>query len=131
MLINFSVSNFSSFKDKITLSMEKTPIQKHPEHILDKGLLSGVGIYGANASGKSNLLHSIRMLPEFTVVGDRDLVAVLNSNRFMLNNKEPIEFEVNFISNNIRYFYKISVTETEISNEELYFAEKNKEHDEP
>lgn len=128
MLINFSVSNFSSFKDKITLSMEKTPIQKHPEHILDKGLLSGVGIYGANASGKSNLLHSIRMLPEFTVVGDRDLVAVLNSNRFMLNNKEPIEFEVNFISNNIRYCYKISVTETEISNEELYFAEKNKEH---
>lgn len=128
MLINFSVSNFSSFKDKITLSMEKTPIQKHPEHILDKGLLSGVGIYGANASGKSNLLHSIRMLPEFTVVGDRDLVAVLNSNRFMLNNKEPIEFEVNFISNNIRYCYKISVTDTEISNEELYFAEKNKEH---
>ena len=52
MLINFSVSNFSSFKDKITLSMEKTPIQKHPEHILDKGLLSGVGIYGAMPAEK-------------------------------------------------------------------------------
>lgn len=128
MLIDFSVSNFSSFKDKITLSMEKTSIQKHKEHIIGGNLLSGVGIYGANASGKTNLLHTITMLSEFTAIGDRDIVAFINSNRFMLNNDAPVEFEVNFISNGFKYNYKISISKDEISNEELYFAEKNKKN---
>ena len=128
MLVDFSVSNFSSFKDKITLSMEKTPIQKHKEHIVEGNLLSGVGIYGANASGKTNLLHTITMLSEFTAIGDRDIVAFINSNRFMLNNDAPVEFEVNFISNGFKYNYKISISKDEISNEELYFAEKNKKN---
>ena len=65
MLINFSVSNFASFKNKVTLSMEKTAIQQHPEHILDKRVLSGVALYGANASGKTNLLRAIGFVPMF------------------------------------------------------------------
>ena len=108
--------------------MEKTSIQKHKEHIIGGNLLSGVGIYGANASGKTNLLHTITMLSEFTAIGDRDIVAFINSNRFMLNNDAPVEFEVNFISNGFKYNYKISISKDEISNEELYFAEKNKKN---
>lgn len=108
--------------------MEKTPIQKHKEHVLDGKLLSGVGIYGANASGKTNLLHTITMLSEFTSIGDRDIVALINSNRFMLNNDDPVEFEVNFMSNGVKYSYKISISKDEISDEELYFAEKNKKN---
>lgn len=128
MLIDFSVSNFSSFKDKVTLSMEKTPIQKHKEHIFNGNLLSGVGIYGANASGKTNLLQTIKVLSEFTSIGDRDVVAFINSNKFMLDNNKPVKFEVNFISNGFKYNYKIAISKDEISNEELYFSEKNKQN---
>ena len=126
MLIDFSVSNFASFKDRVTLSMEKTPIQKHPEHILDNKLLSGVCVYGANASGKTNLLHAIRLLGQFTL--PQSVLIMKDRNSFMMDSKYPTEFEVNFISENIKYNYKIAISSTEVVNEELYFEELNKKN---
>ena len=57
MLIDFSISGYTSFKDKATISMEKSKIQQHPAHIISDNLLSGAVIYGANASGKTNILR--------------------------------------------------------------------------
>lgn len=122
MLVNFSVSNFSSFKDKVTLSMEKTAIQKHKAHILDNGLLSGVAIYGANASGKTNLLRAIGLLPMF--VNPQSVLYLNSLNSFMMRPDIPTEFEVEFVSNNIKYLYKVSFNSSEIINEELSFVEK-------
>ena len=63
MIVDFTVSNFRSFKDEQTFSLyTETP----GTHLLDNisypgndkiGLLKSAGLYGANASGKSNLIN--------------------------------------------------------------------------
>ena len=62
MFIGFSVSNYLSFKTAQTISMAASKVTRHKEHILNgngrKILKTGL-IYGANASGKSNLVKAI------------------------------------------------------------------------
>ena len=62
MLIEFSVKNFLSFKNKVTLSMEKGNGDENLDNIVSIGnidLLKIVAIYGANESGKSNVLKAL------------------------------------------------------------------------
>ena len=65
MIIDFTVENFLSFRDAQTLSfVAETSCKDHPEHLLDTPypnmkLLKSVVIFGANASGKSNLLVAL------------------------------------------------------------------------
>lgn len=64
MLIEFSVSNFRSIKDMQTLSFVATAMTEHEDtHVFQANektrLLKSVGVYGANGSGKSNLVKAI------------------------------------------------------------------------
>jgi AAA15 family ATPase/GTPase len=70
MLLRFSVENWMSFRDKATLDMVATREEQHPEHIaaIQKyGLkvLPVAVIYGANASGKSNLIKALHFAKLF------------------------------------------------------------------
>ena len=61
MLISFSVENYRSFADEQTLSLEAVKDDAHSDHVVDCGrfsLLKTAALYGANASGKSNLLKA-------------------------------------------------------------------------
>lgn len=62
MLVSFSVSNFLSFKDKQTISMNAGLVRKKSDRIYkDKSgnrLVKFAAIYGANASGKSNIIEA-------------------------------------------------------------------------
>jgi len=69
MIVEFSVKNYRSIKDMQTLSFQATDIVSNPEkypdvdknNIVEVGgtrLLKTVGIYGANASGKSNVVRA-------------------------------------------------------------------------
>ena len=73
-MIEFSVGNYRSFKDVVTFSMVAAPIQHEDEEIdrnnvftisKDISLLKSAAIYGANASGKSNLVRAICFHAEF------------------------------------------------------------------
>lgn len=58
MLIQFNFKNFKSFRDETSLDMSATKITEHEEHVADIAndkLLKVAAIYGANASGKSNV----------------------------------------------------------------------------
>jgi len=75
MLIRFSVENFLSFKDEVEFSMVAGRTRKHKDHILTSGkrndirlLKTGV-IYGANASGKSNLIKAMAFAKHLIVAG--------------------------------------------------------------
>ena len=120
MLISFSVSNFLSFKDKVTLSLEKAAIRKHPEHIIGGKYLSGATLYGANASGKTNLLEALNMLA--SCIRPDSFTDMLRMNTFLMRPEASIEFEADFISNQTRYSYKITVSSEEITDEELFFS---------
>ena len=68
MLISFTVGNFRSFAEPQTLSMVAAKDDAHPEHVVDCGtfgLLRAAALYGANASGKSNLVKAFRVVKRF------------------------------------------------------------------
>jgi AAA15 family ATPase/GTPase len=63
MLIRFSVENYLSFRDRVELSMVAGPVERHPHHVVRPDtavpLVKVAVIYGANASGKSNLVQAM------------------------------------------------------------------------
>jgi AAA15 family ATPase/GTPase len=68
MLVRFSVENFLSFRDRTELSMVASrKVRRHPEHVIKPSTAAGIPllklaiIYGANASGKSNLIKAIEL----------------------------------------------------------------------
>lgn len=65
MLVSFKMENCASFQKPATLSMEATAIQMHALSLIEYGktkLLPVAAIYGANASGKTNLLNGLVQL---------------------------------------------------------------------
>ena len=63
MLLMFKVKNYTSFKNESILDMRATSYVQHPTHVIhvnDKiNLLKATALYGANASGKSNLISAM------------------------------------------------------------------------
>ncbi|WP_439256818.1 AAA family ATPase [Lonepinella sp. BR2271] len=135
MLVNFTLDNFSSFRDTHNLSLEISTLQKDDilqENIIKinekKSLLKSVLIYGANASGKSNLLNGIIRLKIIVLLSYRELERNLLEQLvmpFALDEKtqnEPTVFEITFIEKNIKYRYGIAISNGEIIEEWLYLA---------
>ena len=63
MLLSFTVGNYRSYKDKKTLSLEAAATKEHEDYVYDDGahhILPCAVIYGANSSGKSNLIEAFR-----------------------------------------------------------------------
>lgn len=73
MLLQFSFQNFRSFKDAVTLDLvSSTKVQSLPDHVVrfrDMKVLKGAVVYGANASGKSNLFKALALVREVLVRG--------------------------------------------------------------
>ena len=64
MLCQFSVKNYKSIKEEITLDMQAASISEHPEHLLtdidNETFLPLAALYGPNGSGKSNVLQAMQ-----------------------------------------------------------------------
>ena len=113
MLIEFSVKNFLSFKDKVTLSMEKGNGDENLDNVIycgDYNLLKTATVYGANASGKSNLLKALTCA--ILMVRNSNLIPVGGKWNFIrpflfdeITKNKPSEFEFIFVTNNIKYRY--------------------------
>lgn len=72
MLIRFSVENFLSFKGLTEFSMVAGKMTRHSEHIAtcnNKRMLKGAFIFGANASGKTNLIRAIAFAKNIVING--------------------------------------------------------------
>lgn len=62
MIVMFRAKNFLSFKNDVILDLRKSSFREHSDHTFKMGdfeLLKTVAIYGANASGKSNLICAL------------------------------------------------------------------------
>ena len=65
MLLEFTVGNFLSFKDKKTFSLEAGSISEHNDNVVKEGkykVLRSAVIYGANSSGKSNFIKALEFM---------------------------------------------------------------------
>jgi AAA15 family ATPase/GTPase len=135
MLLEFTIGNFLSFKDKKSLSLEATAIKEHIETNivkLDKQqLLRGAVIYGANAGGKSNLIKAMstmrRILMQSFEASSTDELGITP---FLLSTEtsdKPSFFEILFLIDNIRYRYGFEVDNVSIKSEWLFEARKKTE----
>lgn len=81
MLIRFMVENFLSFKDEVEFSMVAGESDEHPDHVhkvCDMRILKTGVIFGANASGKTNLIKAMSFAQNFIASGslNSDYVAL-------------------------------------------------------
>ncbi|WP_195984997.1 ATP-binding protein [Clostridium sp. D33t1_170424_F3] len=70
MLIQFRFKNFKSFKDDAILDLSATKITEHASRVIQVGkekLLPVAAIYGANASGKSNVIEAFRFMMTYVL----------------------------------------------------------------
>ena len=128
MLVQFTVENFLSIRDKVYLSLEPSKDSEQPENLITKGdykAVNSVAIYGANASGKSSLFKAITVA----------LIMIRNSNNVQVTDKlpmtpfkfdfesrnKPTSFEFTFIAKDGRkYIYGFSATTEKVVEEYLY-----------
>lgn len=145
MLIMFRVKNFASFKDDVILDLRKTSYKQYMDHVFDYGeysLLKTVAIFGANASGKSNLISALASFSSFILrqFFDKDDNSYVNTKKitpmkpFLLSKDldNEIEFEIVFGHNGSIYQYGYSIIEDKvtsewllINDEEVFEREKN------
>lgn len=127
MLIEFTVGNYLSFKEKKTLSLEATSIKDNPENVVEIGkykLLRSAVIYGANSSGKSNFIKALDMMREIISLSAKNSSTTeIDVTPFLLSTEtenKPSYFEVLFLIDGIRYRYGFEVDKKAIHSEWLF-----------
>lgn len=131
MLIEFRVKNFRSLRDEQVLSMvassDKSLLDTHAAGTGLKAvphLLRSAAVYGANASGKSNLIKALQYM-RGVVVESAALQPGQTFDRlqpFKLDAtsvSQPTEFEVTFILSGVRYQYGFAMNSQRIVSEQL------------
>ncbi|MBA4252160.1 MAG: ATPase [Chlorobiaceae bacterium] len=137
MVLEIRLSNFFSIKEEIVLDLRAANIQSKQSKELgdnifeyeDMKILKTVALYGANASGKSNIIKAIRFC----------VMMVLNSHlhnvdanfnfipfKFDSYSEKSSKFFLRFVHKNIEYEYSFELTREEIVKETLYYFPKGR-----
>ena len=133
MLIEFKVSNFRSIREEQTFSLVAGTVDKDLSGcVIDRELpglsglkfLKGAAIYGANASGKSNIIEAVNFVTSFVrrsatklQPGDPTGAEPFKLDRDSVS--RPSEFEITFVAGNDRFVFGFSVTPTRVIEEYL------------
>lgn len=141
MLIMFKVKNYTSFKDESILDMRAAAYVQHPYHVIpvnDKiRLLKTTALYGANASGKSNLISAMFFFEQYIFsqfinkkdIDDFDILENklnMKLEPFLLSDKknEASEFDIIFMHKGQQIQYGYECTSKEVLNEWLFIDDK-------
>ncbi|MEZ0608856.1 ATP/GTP-binding protein [Fibrella sp. WM1] len=134
MLIEFSVGNYLSIKDKQTLRMDASSITEYQDRLIDAGrykLLRSAVIYGANASGKSNVLKAMATMRQIiTTSAAQSSTATIPVEPFLLSTETehaPSYFEMLFLLDGVRYRYGFEADAERVHAEWLFEQRKLKE----
>ena len=130
MLIELQVENYKSFRDlqrfTVTASSD-TSLEENTMQVAPLGkqrVLRSAVIYGANAAGKSNLIHAFDFLRDFVTGRDPrkpgDPIPVQPFRLDAASRNKPSLFEVTFIKDGVRYQYGFRVDRRRVHEEWLY-----------
>ncbi len=105
MLIDYRFSNFRSFKEMTSLSMiagRQTTLNDNLIREYDLRIIPSAVIYGANASGKSNIIMSLAVMKDIVLSGslEANLPNLKNLELYPFAYQEtekPMKFEVDFV----------------------------------
>lgn len=134
MLLQFSVENYRSLKDRTVLSLEASSDKEHLENITNinnNNILKTVSIFGANASGKSNIFSALTSaILTVRKSADRQIGEPLMLITPFAFDKEsllkPTSFEFVFFAEDKKYVYGFSATREQIKTEYLYVYNSSK-----
>jgi AAA15 family ATPase/GTPase len=124
MLIQFRVENYLSFNEVQSLSLVKGQSRNLKEHVYesgDKGILRTAAIFGANASGKTNLIEAIGKSLTYIVNGipipQNEYCRISEANR-----KKPtsFEYEMEIDGQTFVYGFETVLSDSKIEREWLY-----------
>ncbi len=133
MIINLSIQNFGSIKDKQSLSFVATK----SDHLEDAYVINAGGlrllklalIYGANASGKTTILRALDFLRDLVLLPNEKKTEELDFEPFLFDPDTPAEnsfISIEFLKDEIKYLYEIEFNRLALVNEELYFFNPKK-----
>lgn len=138
ILVQFSFKNYKSFRDDTVLDMSATKITEHSDRVISIGkekLLPTAAIYGANASGKSNVIEAFRFMTTYVMDSfayggehseDKRNAKMKTRTPFLFDehsSNEESSFEVYFITSEEEggktYNYGFALTDSGVSEEWL------------
>lgn len=141
MLIEFSVGNYRSFKEPVTFSMVAANLVAKDKNLdannvfaadKDLRLLKSAAIYGANASGKSNLARALSFMKQFMINSSKETQSTdeIGVEPFRLNTEtegKPSYFELVFLMDGRKYRYGFEATRERVTSEWLFYVPKVRE----
>ena len=134
MLEELTAKNLLSFRDEVSLSFEATNDKMGEDQLVTtmpdgKRLLRLAMIYGANASGKTNVLMALDWLKRYWTFAPKDIDKPTGLIPFRFNPetpKQPTELSLRFYANGKRFWYTISANEHQVIEEKLSFYTSNR-----
>jgi uncharacterized protein len=141
MLIEFSVGNYRSFKEKVTFSMVAANLVSQDKNLdinnvfaVDEelSLVKSAAIYGANASGKSNLAKALQFMKWFMVNSSKETQSTesIGVERFKLSTEtddQPSFFEIVFLLDGQQHRYGFTADREKVVSEWLFYVPKTRE----
>lgn len=137
MILEVRLSNFFSIKDEVVLDMRAANIKTKNAKALtnnifpykDTEILKTVALYGANASGKSNIIKAIRFCGLMILNStnhNENVIFPYRKFKFANFNNKPSTFFINFVVNEIEYEYSFSLMQNKILTESLHYYPKGR-----
>jgi len=141
MLIEFSVANYRSFKEKVTFSMVAADLDGSDEKLKENNifavdeelsLVKSAAIYGANASGKSNIAKALNFMKNFMINSSKGTQSTdsIPIEPFRLSTEtehQPSFFELVFRLDKKIYRYGFEADRDKIVSEWLYYVPRKQE----
>jgi len=135
MITEISIENFLSIKEKVTISLDSSASKKLPQNLINlsekETLLKSAVIYGANASGKSNLIRALFFMWSMVKISHTfNIETKIPRTPFRLDPlflEKPSKFEIVFIHESIKYKYGFSCDEDKVIEEYLFYWPKGRE----
>ena len=131
VLIRFEVTNFRSLRDATELSM--VAVDREREIVRDfeslsEGLLPVAGIYGPNASGKSNVVSALEWFVNTLPNSRRYWDESIPTEPFIFdrNLTEPTKFEIDMMVGGIRFTYRLELAHDRVHREGLWHYPKGR-----
>lgn len=132
MVLEIRLSNMFSFRDEVTLDLQAAKIQTKKARELEGNLFSvdgeqmlkSVALFGANASGKSNVIKAIRACVNMVRSSHNynvDTRFAISPFKFEDYANKPSSFYIRFLLNGVEYEYSFSFMYDEIITETLYY----------
>ena len=135
MLIQFSITNYRSIRNQTTISFKASADKAMEASLIEvtnkQRMLPSLAIYGANASGKSNLLKALILMKDMVcgkyaqlLKGDK-----LPYEPFAFTDEQtvPSELDIIFYMDGVKYAYGFSYTQDSIQTEYLYHWPRGRE----